>query len=228
MKKISLKVLTAEIVFLFLVFALCLFLAAGTIAWAAGWIFMALFFSFVVAITLWLFKYNPGLLQERMRVSKADQKAWDKVFFAVLQVVFIAWLLLMPLDAVRFHWSEIPVWLQIVGAILLIGSFILFFLTFRENSFLSPMVRMQRERGQTVVSSGPYHYVRHPMYAAMLLFIPGTTLLMGSWYGLILGVILVVMIARRALGEEQMLREELEGYDTYMTQVRYRFIPAVW
>lgn len=225
---VNLKVLAGQLVFLFLVFALSLFLSAGTFAWLAGWIFLALFFSFVFALTLWLFRYNPGLLKERMTVSQPDQKIWDKVFFVLLQVVFFAWLVLMPLDAVRWHWSQIPIWLEVVGALILVSSFPLFFLTFRENSFLSAMVRIQQDRGQTVVSTGPYHYVRHPMYAAALLFLFGTALLLGSELGLLWGLILVGMIAWRAVLEERTLRKELPGYDTYMLQVKYRLIPYVW
>jgi protein-S-isoprenylcysteine O-methyltransferase Ste14 len=114
------------------------------------------------------------------------------------------------------------------GAIILVCSFYLFFVTFRENSYLSAMVRIQKDRGQTVVSSGPYHYVRHPMYAAALLFLFGTALLLGSWYGLLLALLLVGMIAVRAVLEERTLQQELQGYDAYMTQVKYRLIPHVW
>lgn len=155
---INTKVLVAQIAVLFLVFALTLFLPAGTIAWLAGWTFLVLFFGFVVAVTLWLFRHNPGLLQERMTgFKKPDQHAWDKGLMLLTGVLFFAWLILMPLDAVRFQWSQVPVWLQVVGAMVLLGSFSLFFLTFRENSYLSPVVRIQEERGQTVVSTGPYH-----------------------------------------------------------------------
>lgn len=225
---VNIKMLVGQIVILFLVFALPLFLSAGTITWLAGWIFLVLFFSFVVALSLWLLRHNPGLLKERMTVFRPDQKVWDKVFFMLMYVFFIAWLVLMPLDAVRFHWSQMPVWLQMVGAIVLVCSFSLFFLTFQENSYLSPMVRIQKDRGQTVVSTGPYHYVRHPMYSGFLLFIAGMALLLGSWYGLLLGLILVGMVARRAVLEERMLREELQDYDAYMAQVKYRLIPHVW
>jgi len=225
---VNLKVLAGQIVFLFLVFALFLFLSAGTLAWLAGWVFLVLFFSFVFALTLWLLRHNPGLLRERMTISRPDQKVWDKVFFVLLQVVFLAWLVTMPLDAVRFHLSQVPAWLQVAGAIVLVCSFYLFFATFRENSYLSPMVRLQKDRGQTVVSTGPYHFVRHPMYAAALLFLLGTTLLLGSWYGLLLALLLMSLIARRAVLEERTLREELQGYDAYMTQVQSRLIPHVW
>jgi len=225
---VNIKVLLGQIAYLFLFFTLPLFLAAGTIAWPAGWVFLVLFFSFTVTLTLWLLRHNPGLLKERMTMFSPDQKAWDKAGFALTYVVFLAWLVLMPLDAVRFHWSQVPLFLQVAGAIVLIGSFPLFFATFRENSYLSPMVRIQRDRGQTVVSTGPYHYVRHPMYAAALLFLLGTALLLGSWYGLLLGLILVGMIAGRAVLEERTLREELQGYDSYMAQVKYRLIPYIW
>ena len=223
----NLKVL-AGVVFLFLVFTLTLFLSAGTFTWRAGWVFMALFFSFVIAITLWLYRYNPALLSERTTVTRADQKSWDKVIVLLLNVIFLVWLILMPLDAIRFHWSQMSIWLQGVGAVVLVCSFYIFFLTFRENSYLSPVVRIQQERGQTVVASGPYHYVRHPMYAGALLFFVGTTFLLGSWYGLLWGVLLVGMVARRAVLEERTLQQELQGYDGYMIQVKYRLIPRVW
>jgi protein-S-isoprenylcysteine O-methyltransferase Ste14 len=225
---VNMKVLVGELVYLFLFFTLPLFLAAGTIAWLAGWIFLVLFFSFVLAITLWLFRHNPDLLKERMTITRSDQKAWDKVVYSLLYVVFLAWLVLMPLDAVRFHRPQMPVWLQVAGAIVLVCSFYLFFVTFRENSYLSAMVRIQKDRGQTVVSTGPYHYVRHPMYAAALLFLFGTALLLGSWYGLLVALLLVGMIAVRAVLEERTLQQELQGYDTYMAQVKYRLIPHVW
>jgi protein-S-isoprenylcysteine O-methyltransferase Ste14 len=134
----------------------------------------------------------------------------------------------MALDSVRFQWSQVPVWLQIVGIILLVCSFYLLFLTFQENSYLSPVVRIQEERGQTVISTGPYHYVRHPMYAAIVIFMAGTALLLGSWYGIVLGLILGVILARRAVLEERTLRAELPGYGAYMAQVKYRLIPYVW
>ncbi|HTK08704.1 MAG TPA: isoprenylcysteine carboxylmethyltransferase family protein [Ktedonobacteraceae bacterium] len=225
---INIKMLIAQLIYLVLFLSLPLFLAAGTIVWAPAWIFLLLFLSFTFAITLWLFKHNPDLLKERMTITRADQETWDKIGSALLFVIFLAWLILMPLDAVRFHWSQIPIWLQIVGAIVLVCSFPLFFATFRANSYLSPMVRIQQDRGQTVISTGPYHYVRHPMYAAALLFLLGIPLLLGSVAGLLMVLLFIVMIAIRATLEERTLRQELQGYDDYMKQVKYRLIPYVW
>ncbi len=225
---VNLKLLVVETVGTFLVFGLALFLAAGTVVWVSGWVFLVLFFGFTVAVTQWLLRHNPGLLQERMTgIGKPNQPVWDKVFFVAVEVFFLAWLVLMPLDAVRFHWSKMPGWLQIVGAVILICSFYIFFLTFRENPYLSPAVRTQPERGQTVISTGPYRYVRHPLYAGVIPFVVGTTFLLGSWYGL-LGLIIVIGIAFRAVREERVLLAELPGYDTYMARVRYRLIPYVW
>ena len=227
--KTNLMMLTVQIAGMAAVFALALFLAAGTLAWPAGWAFLVLFFGFTVAISLWLLKYNPGLLTERMTgIGKPDQKTWDKVFFAAANVIFLTWLILMPLDAVRFHWSHVPAWLQAVGVLLMLGSFYLFFLTFGENAYLSPAVRVQTEREQTVVSSGPYHYVRHPMYATAIIMLVGATLLLGSWYGLLPILALAVAVALRAVQEERTLCAELPGYDAYMAQVKYRLIPYVW
>jgi protein-S-isoprenylcysteine O-methyltransferase Ste14 len=224
----NLKQQIGQFVGSFVAFALALFLPAGTLAWLAGWIFLALFFGFYLVVTVWLYRHNPGLLQERTRLGTPDQQGWDKLLFPLLLALPFAWLIFMSFDAVRLHWSPLPVWLEIVGATVLLCSFYLLFLTFRENAYLSPVVRIQEERGHTVVSTGPYHYVRHPMYAAMLVFVVGTSLLLGSGYGLLLGLLFMVVLARRAVLEERTLWEKLPGYATYMTQVKYRLIPYVW
>jgi len=227
--KVNVGFLALQIAGMFLVFALALFLPAGTLAWAAGWAFMIMFFSFTVAASIWLFKQNPDLLKERMEgLSKADEKSWDKVLMTVIAIVFFAWLIFMPLDAVRFRWSQAPTWVQIMGAVILFCSFCVFYLAYRANPYLSPAIRIQNDRGQQVVSSGPYRYVRHPLYAGFMLFVPGTSLLLGSWYGLILGFVLVALTARRAVMEERALRDELKGYEEYMKKVKYRLIPFIW
>jgi protein-S-isoprenylcysteine O-methyltransferase Ste14 len=225
---VTVKPLIGQFVSFFVVFALALFLPAGTILWLAGWIFLVLFFSFFLAVNVWLFKHNPGLLQERLHLGTSDQQGWDKALFPLLLVFPFAWLVFMSLDAVRFHWSPVPAWLQMAGGLILLCSFYLIFVAFRENSYASPVVRIQEDRGQTVVSTGPYHYVRHPMYSGILVFTLGTPLLLGSWYGVLGGVIFVAMLARRAVLEERTLREQLPGYAAYMEQVTYRFIPHVW
>jgi protein-S-isoprenylcysteine O-methyltransferase Ste14 len=226
--QINVKLLVIQSLVLFVMIALALFLPAGTLAWLAGWIYLLLFFSFYLGVNAWLFRHNPSLLQERMSLSSMDQKPWDKVLFPILLAFPFAWLTFISFDAVRFHWSPIPVWLQGVGTVILLCSFYLFFLTFRENSFLSTVVRIQEERGHAVISTGPYHYVRHPMDAAFLLFIVGTPLLLGCWYGVLLGLAFMIVLARRAILEESTLKKDLRGYSDYMAQVKYRLIPYIW
>jgi Putative protein-S-isoprenylcysteine methyltransferase len=226
--QINVKLFVIQSLVLFVIFALALFLPAGTLAWQAGWIYLLLFFSFYLGVNAWLFRHSPGLLQERMSLSKPDQKGWDKVLFPILLVFPFAWLVFISFDAVRFHWSPVPIWLQQMGILVLLCSFYLFFLTFRENSFLSTVVRIQEERGHAVISTGPYHYVRHPMYAAFLLFMVGTPLLLGSWFGVLLGLAFMIVLARRAILEESILKKDLHGYANYMAQVKYRLIPYIW
>ena len=225
---VNVKQVIGQFVGVVLAFTLALFLPIGTFAWLAGWVFLVLFLGFYLAVTLWLFKHNPGLLQERMHLGSSDQKGWDKVLFPLLLLLPFVWLMFIALDAVRFQWSPLPVWLQFVGALVLLGSFYLLFLTFRENTYLSTIVRIQADRGHTVVATGPYHYVRHPMYAGMLAFFVGTPLLLGSGYGIVGGLLLMLMLARRAVLEERTLQTELRGYAAYMRQVKYRLVPYVW
>jgi len=228
-KVVSVKQLAIQTAGTLVVFIVTLFLPAGTLAWPAAWVFLALMFSFTVAVGLWLLRFNPDLLAERMTgIGKPDQKRWDKVLLVITAIAFFGWLVLMGLDAVRFRWSQVPLWLQALGTLLLLSSFYVFYLTFRENPFLSPAVRIQRERAQTVVSTGPYRYVRHPMYAGFILFAFGTALLLGSWWGVAGALLLIGIVARRAVLEERTLRDELEGYSVYLTRVRYRLLPYLW
>ena len=210
-------------------FGVVLFLPAGTLAWPAGWVYLLLLFGFTIGVTVWLARFNPELLEERMSgIGKPGQKRWDKVFLALLLPVFFGWYVVMALDAVRFEWSGMPPWLQWIGAVILLAAFYIFYLTFRENTYLSPAVRIQTDRGQTVVSTGPYRHVRHPLYAGFILFTVGTTLLLGSAYGVLGALVLNALIAWRAVREEQVLQRELAGYGEYMTRVKYRFIPHLW
>ena len=161
-------------------------------------------------------------------MGRQDQKTWDKVFVAFAGVGFFGWLALMALDARRFQWSHMPLALQVVGGALSMLSFWIFYLTFRFNPYLSPAVRLQSDRGQTVVDTGPYRYVRHPMYAGFALFAVATALLLGSWFGVAASFLLTAMVAVRATLEERVLLDELAGYEVYARRVRYRLIPYIW
>lgn len=224
---LALKAL-AFLVIIFLYFSLILFLAAGTLAWPAAWIYLILLCGWLLIGILLLLRYNPGLLEERLNTSPTNQKAWDKLFILPAHLFFFAWTALMPLDAVRFHWSRMPLALQVVGAVVIVVSCVLLSLVFRENPYLSGVVRIQEERGHTTITTGPYQYVRHPMYVGGLLLFLGIPLLLGSWYGLLAILLFTPVFLVRAVLEERTLRQELSGYDAYMEQVKYRLIPHVW
>lgn len=211
------------------IMAVLLFNPAGTLAWPAAWIFLAEFAITSLAITAWLLRHNPALLAERMApLIQRDQKTWDKVVVTTLLLLWCAWFVIMGFDAVRYRWSDVPVWVQALGALgILVGMYIVF-LTMRANSFAAPVVKIQTERGHRVVSDGPYAIVRHPMYGGALLLIVGTPLLLGSWWGVALTPLLVLLLAARAVMEERTLARELEGYVDYAARVRYRLVPRIW
>jgi protein-S-isoprenylcysteine O-methyltransferase Ste14 len=218
-----------EVLAEFAVFAALLFISAGTLLWPAGWAFIVLFFGFALSLVVWLAREDPELLAERMSSPiQRGQPLWDKLFVAAVLVLFAAWLIVMPLDAVRFGWSDVPDWLQLMGTLGVVLSFYIMFLTFRENAYLALVAKLQEERGQSVVSTGPYRYVRHPMYASMFMFFPGSALLLGSWWGLLLCALLLGLLVWRIPHEERMLENGLAGYDEYERNVRYRLLPHVW
>ena len=208
--------------------ALSLFLPAGTWGWAQGWVFLGLTAAGSLAITLWLRRTDPGLLAERMKSPfTADQKPRDRVVVVALFVCFAAWFVAMGIDA-RRGWSRTPLWAQAFGAALIVVVFWGYLLVLRANSFAAVTVRVQKERGQTVASTGPYAVVRHPMYACAPIFFIGTPLLLGSLWGLLGLVVFVPLLAARALGEEAVLLEGLPGYRDYAAKVRFRLLPGVW
>ena len=206
-----------------------LFGAAGTLDWPEAWIYLALTAAMSFGGGLWLARHDPALLRERLgSLIQRDQKRWDKILMPVMLVLWTGWLILMALDAKRFHWSEIPPSLHIMGVVLIgLGCYVVW-LTFKANSYAAPVIKIQKERGHLVVSTGPYGYVRHPMYAGGLLLIAGVPLLLGSWWGLAAGAGLALIIAMRAVLEERTLTAELAGYADYAARVRYRLVPHLW
>ena len=209
--------------------AALMFIPAGTLAWPAGWIYLAEFGLTSFVMTRWMLRNNPALLAERMApLIQRDQKTWDKGLISVLILLWCAWFVVMGLDAVRYGWSHMPFALQVLGALAILVSMYIIFLTVRANTFAAPVVKIQKERGHRVVSDGPYAVVRHPMYAGALILMVATPLLLGSWWGLATVPLLIVLLAVRAVMEERTLARELDGYAEYTMRVRYRLIPMVW
>jgi protein-S-isoprenylcysteine O-methyltransferase Ste14 len=208
--------------------AVFLLVPAGTLDWPAAWGFLAEMGVLSLAVGLWLARHDPALLAERLGSPfQRAQMTWDKIFMAVVMVLYFAWLILMGLDA-RWAISRMPIWLQALGALGVALANYVVFLAFRENSYAAPVVKIQRERGHKTVSTGPYAFVRHPMYAGGLLMFLGMPLQLGSWLGVAALALMVPLLAVRIVMEERTLRAELEGYRDYAARVRYRMIPGLW
>jgi protein-S-isoprenylcysteine O-methyltransferase Ste14 len=206
-----------------------LFLAAGDWRWPQGWIFLGELALSSFAVSFWLLRHDPALLESRLSAPmQRDQMPWDRIFMLAIAVVFIGWMVLIGLDARRFGWSHVPPWVQALGAVLIALGMVVVWQTFRFNTFAAPQVRVQIARAHRVVTDGPYRIVRHPMYAGAMLYFLGTPLLLGSWCGVVAVPLLVAGMAPRAIGEERMLRRELSGYDEYARRVRFRLIPGIW
>jgi protein-S-isoprenylcysteine O-methyltransferase Ste14 len=211
------------------VIALLLFVPAGTVNWSGAWIFLVEALVVSVVLGLWLERHDPALLKERLRPPiQKGQSTSDKIITGLLVLLYLGWFVFMGLDAVRFKWSSVPAWLAAPGALGVLLACYIAYLAFRENSFAAPVVKIQKERAQTVVTTGPYRYVRHPMYAGMIFYLFGAPLLFGSWWGLLWGLALLGLFAIRILIEERALKKELQGYNEYTVHVRYRLIPLVW
>jgi protein-S-isoprenylcysteine O-methyltransferase Ste14 len=213
-----------------LLFPALLLIISGDLLWPAGWVFSFWFILLCFSTILYLYRKDPALLDERYKQpGTGNQEGWDKYVVYGIVMGFLLWIVIMPLDAKRFGWSPaFPLWLNVLGGAMLAGSFFLFFRSYTDNTFLSPLVRIQEERKQRVISTGVYAIVRHPMYLGGILMFFGAPLLIGSGYGLLAGLALTILLMARITGEEEMLGRELDGYREYMQKVRYRLVPFLW
>ena len=211
------------------VMAILLFVSAGTVNWTGAWIFLVETALVGVVLGLWLAKHDPALFKERLRLPiQKEQSNEDKIVTTLIVLLYLGWFAFMALDAVRFKWSAVPSWLQVPGALGVLIACYIGYLTLRENSFAAPVVKIQEERAQRVITTGPYRYVRHPMYAGMIFYLFCAPLLFGSWWGLLWGCVLLGLFVIRIMIEERTLRERLQGYNEYAKRVRYRLVPLVW
>lgn len=220
------KVIVKVVMGVFFLLAL-LFVPAGTLNWPEAWIFLIFYLSVVGGVMIWLKKNDPDLLKERMSTKK-DVKGWDKKIMIVYTLLLMIMLAVTGFDAVRFGWSHVPFALKALGFLGFIPAMILVFWPMTQNPYLSRMVRIQKERGHQVCTTGPYKYVRHPMYGGVILFILSLPLFLGSLYALIPGSMIAFLFMLRTLLEDKTLHEELPGYKEYAKRVRYKLIPGVW
>ncbi len=216
--------------FYLLLLPAAIFLLSGDWFWPEGWIFSLWYLILCLSALSYLYRKDPALLLERFqKPGTSGQKGWD--YYAVYGIVLIfwAWLLVMPLDAKRFGWTKGFPWaVEGIGFFLLIPAFFLLYRSYTDNTYLSPLVRVQKERRQKVVSTGVYGWVRHPMYLGALCWFIGGPLILGSKLGLGLGAAMALLLTARLIGEEKTLVRELKGYAAYRRKVRYRLVPGIW
>lgn len=210
-----------------LVLAAILFIAAGRWDWVMGWVYMAMY-ACVTVIAVLVVPLDPDLIAERTQL-KEGVKEWDKRITVVGSILYpLAILIVAGLD-VRNGWSTgVPLALQWAAlAIALLGNLLSVWAT-AVNRFYGRFVRIQKERGHSVVSDGPYRTIRHPGYLGQIIFSLASALALGSLWALIPGTLFALLLAVRTLLEDRTLREELEGYKAYTQRVRYRLIPYIW
>lgn len=211
----------------FLVIGGVLFLAAGRLDWPVAWAFLIIYFLIALVTAVWMLRTNQELTQERARPGR-NAKSWDNLLVGINLLLILALFAVIGLDAGRYGWSEVPLALRGLGLLGFIPAFGLPLWAARVNAYLSSRVRIQEERGHVVVAAGPYRYIRHPMYAGMICYDVSVPLLLGSWWGLAVGAVMIAAVILRTALEDRTLQQELPGYEAYSRQVRYRLLPGVW
>ncbi|PSH03623.1 MAG: hypothetical protein CXZ00_11245 [Acidobacteria bacterium] len=209
-----------------LVMSLVLFITAGTIQYWQAWGYLAVFFGSSSLITIYLMKKDPALLKRRLRGGPAAEK--EKTQKVIMLFTFIGFLALLAMPALdyRFGWSSVPLYVVIAGDFMVGVGFFIIFLVYRENPFASAIIEISED--QKVISSGPYALVRHPMYAGSLLYLGGTPLGLGSYWGFVALAATLPFFIWRLVDEERFLSARLPGYAKYCAKVRWRLIPGVF
>lgn len=211
---------------LFAVMAALLFGGAGTLAWTEGWLFLLVYFAWAAGVSVWLYRHDPALFARRLSGGPtAEKHPAQRVIMSTASVGFLGLLVVPALDH-RFGWSHSPGWLPLAGNLLFSAGWFAIVLVFRENTFGASTVEVMP--GQTVVSTGPYAIVRHPMYAGATFLLAGMPLALGSWWGLVPLALTIPVVIWRLLDEERLLTRDLPGYAAYREKVRDRLIPGVW
>jgi len=207
-------------------FWLMLFLPAGTFHYWQGWVFLAVFALSTWIPSIYLMRTNPAALERRLRAGPlAETRILQRVVITVLSVCFLAMFVVSAFDH-RFGWSTVPASISVIGDVLVAVGLGLAMLVIIQNSYAAANVTVESE--QTLVSTGLYGLVRHPMYTGNVILMVGAPLALGSYWGLVFVIPGLVVLAVRIRDEERLLEQELRGYREYQEQVRYRLVPHVW
>ena len=206
-----------------LLVGLLIFLPAGTLSYTYGWLLVSLLFGPMLIAGFVMLSKSPEFLKKRLDAK--EKQGTQKGVVAFSGLMFIVGFVVAGLDF-RFGWSKMPLWVTIVASALFLVAYALYAEVMRENAYLSRTIKV--EQGQTVVDTGLYGIVRHPMYAVTLLLFLAMPLVLGSWYALIVFAFYPAIIIVRLKDEEELLTKELPGYAQYKQKVKYRLIPFIW
>ncbi|MFA4956867.1 MAG: isoprenylcysteine carboxylmethyltransferase family protein [Candidatus Methanoperedens sp.] len=202
---------------------LMLFLPAGSLDYWQAWIYCGVLFIPVSILVFYFLKYDPELLERRMRMREKEEK--QKTIVKLGIIIFFIGFIIPGLDY-RYHWSNVPLYLVIAANAFVLSGYIFVFLVFRENSYASRIIEV--EKGQQVITTGPYAIVRHPMYLGVLVMYLFTPLALGSYWAFPFFLPLIPLLVSRLLNEEEVLLRELPGYGEYCQEMKYHLIPFIW
>ena len=209
-----------------IIMGLLLFVPAWTLDFWQAWVFVIVFFVCSLVITVYLAVNDPKLLERRMKVGPAaETEKVQKIIMTLAMFSFAAALILPAIDH-RLGWSHVPTAAVILGDLLIVVAYLVFYFVFRENTYGASTIQIAED--QKVISTGPYAIVRHPMYSGALLSMLGIPLALGSWWGLLTFVPAVAGLIGRLLHEERFLTCNLAGYADYTSKVHYRLVPFIW
>ncbi len=204
-----------------------LFWSAGRIDWWPAWALIAVMLAWITATAIVILYFNPDLMAERLGPRKGG-KLWDTAIMSIVGLLGLALLIVAGLDQ-RYGWTGgFPLAAQIAALAVCVLGYALGVWATASNAFFSQIVRIQTERGHTVATGGPYQHVRHPAYVGTILYQLAVPVLLASWWALIPGGLIAILLVLRTALEDRTLQAELTGYADYARQVRYRLLPGIW
>jgi len=217
------RIVISRFSLVFFIMGLVFFLSAGTLKYWEGWAYILTLSVPMIIFVVYMFKHDPKLLERRMRTKekRKEQKLIQKMGIIPFLLAFI-----LPGFDKRFGWSDVPLPVTIAGLVMVLVGYLMTLYVFITNTYASRVVEV--EKGQKVISTGPYALVRHPMYVAVIFFYISSTIALGSYWAAIPALLIIPVLVVRINDEEKELLDNLEGYKEYTSKTRYRLIPGIW